>query len=151
MRIHILSIIITLIRYLIKFLNPLVIYVFFIFIYNIFYVDPDYCTDHERTLQSMREELEYWQSDLEGLTHLYKSNGYDTLNPNQLTEQQSTEKAILEESIKDGRKNVKTSIETIRNLKENINQSYNQSESSSSSLGKRVNENSQVEPNKRQS
>lgn len=129
--------------------HPFTVNLCLIILFNLFYGDFEYCTDNEQTLQSLKEELHYWQNDLEGLTHLYKSNGYDTLNHNQLTEQQLTEKTILEESIKDGRKNVKTSIEAIKHLKDNNYQAYNQSQSSS--LGKRLNENTQTQGNKRQS
>ena len=113
---------------------------------NLLFVDFEYCIDNEQTLENLKEELLYWQNDLDGLTHIYKSNGYDVLNPDQLTEEQLANKAMLEENIKDGRKNVKTSIESIKYLKENNNDVNQQS----SSLGKRVSEGSQPQPNKKQ-
>lgn len=118
-------------------------------VFNLLFGDVYYCTDNEHALENLREELSYWQNDLDGLTQIYKTNGYDVINPDQLTQQQLADKAMLEESIKDGRKNVKTSIESIKYLKEKNNNEF--SSEQSSSLRKRANESSQTQPNKKQS
>lgn len=108
--------------------------------------NPLYCMDDLHALNNLKEELSYWQDDLQGLNEAYKSRGYDVLNPDHLSKQDLADKAELEECIKDGRKNVKTSIENIKNLKEKISQSDTQC----SSLGKRQNQSAQYQPNKKQ-
>lgn len=106
--------------------------------------DYSYCTDYE--LDKLRQDLAYWQDDLVGLQQLYKEKGYDVLKLNQLSQEQVAEKADLEEAIKDGRRNVSTSIKDIADLSKRNQQSY-----SSPTIGKRRGESSQSQSNKKQS
>lgn len=89
-----------------------------------------YCIDIDHDLCELKKELSYWQEDLQGLQQLYKDKGYDVLNNHQLTQQQLADKASLEESIADGRRNVSNSIKDIGKLLREKNEL-------SSTLGKR--------------
>ena len=111
------------------------------FIYNDDYLVL-HCIDDAPNLDELKKELDYWQNDLLGLQDVYKIKGYDVLSPDQLTPHQLAEKASLEESIADGRKNVSKSIKDIGNYHMNKIES-------SSTLGKRDSERSEPQENKK--
>ena len=102
-----------------------------------------YCIDSTHDLSELKEELAYWQNDLQALQQIYKDKGYDILNPEQLSQQQLADKAFIEESIADGRKNVSKSIK-------DIGEFWKKENEPSSSLGKREGEQSQSQVNKKQ-
>lgn len=104
--------------------------------------DSDFETD--RAMKSLTKELKYWENDLKNLQQIYKNNNYDKLNYNEMTQDQLAEKAMLEDSIKDGKININTT------LKE-INDTWGEMGKKSSSLGKRNSESSQSQSNKKQS
>ena len=101
-----------------------------------------YCVDFDHDLAELKKELKYWQDDLQGLQEMYKDKGYDVLNPDKLSQQQLADKALLEESIADGRKNVSKSIKDIGELWRDKNEV-------SSTLGKRHGEGSHSQDNKK--
>ena len=117
-------------------------------VYSIFFgcMNADYilcCGDFNHRMADLKDELTYWQNDLQQLQQTYKDYGYDVLDPSELSPQQQEEKALLEESITDGRKNVSESIKDIGDLWKGKNEA-------SSSLGKREGEESESQVNKKQ-
>ena len=103
-----------------------------------------YCMDNDHeNLLTLKNDLEYWQSDLEGLKKLYNDRGFNILTPNELSQEKTLEKLNLEDNIRDGERNVRSTIKEIIKMKSKIsnnNTQFNNIElGSNSSLGKRAN------------
>lgn len=122
--------------------NIHVIIVVFFFLTRFALADPIYAMDNINEIAAIKKDLTYWQDDLQGLLDMYKQAGYKDLNESELSEWQRKDKASLEQSIKDGRANVSSSL---KQLNENA------ATKPSSLLGKRESESSTYNDNKRQS
>lgn len=92
-----------------------------------------FCMDEfTEEMLRLKRDLEYWQSDLQGLQDIYNSN-YSPNNIRPLTQVQLQDKIELENSMKEGKNNVRTCIAELKKLqfKQNNYSEY------SPTLGKR--------------
>jgi hypothetical protein len=95
---------------------------------NIVYAMADDNIDN--LIKTSKENLDYFQGDLEGLLDTYRDK-YSNRSDNSLSLEEQLEKKELQESIADGRKAVTHYIAEIRKLESenNLNIDYNQNSS----------------------
>ena len=87
-----------------------------------FNMDLVYCTDDiVQAINVLKDNIDYWQSDLLGLMKDYKANNYHFLSDSELSGIDLENKRLMQDQIKLGKKNVADYIRELKQKQEELN------------------------------
>lgn len=79
------------------------------------------CTDDiVQAINRLKEDVEYWQSDVSGLLNDFQANNYHLLSDSELSASDLDNKRFMQEQISFGKKNVAESIKALMEKQEEL-------------------------------
>ena len=87
-----------------------------------FNMDLVYCTDDiVQAINVLKDNIDYWQSDLSGLINDYEANNYHLKSDSELSGIDLENKRLMQDQIKLGKKNVADYIRELKKKQEELN------------------------------